>query len=193
MAETKADINAIEAVEHPHHAPGDEDSKGRDFTIDEHDLPAGYFKSMNFIGSMFAIGAGLGAGVGAFAFVSPVLGIINADIGPSVDLTWVYLAYMLTGAIGLAIIGRLSDTFGRRWFFISGSILATIGSIVCATAQNIGTLIAGEALLGLATSTQLSYGCESMASQKLALILTLIVAVSEIVPMKWRFLAQAYA
>jgi MFS family permease len=32
------------------------------------------------------------------------------------------------------IVGRLTDIFGRRWFFIIGSSIALLGSIVCATA-----------------------------------------------------------
>jgi MFS family permease len=40
----------------------------------------------------------------------------------------------LTGAVGFMVVGRLTDIFGRRWFFIIGSSIALVGSIVCATA-----------------------------------------------------------
>jgi MFS family permease len=66
--------------------------------------------------------------VAGFALAAPILGVINADIGPSPYLTWVALAYTLPVAIGLLLVGRLSDLFGRRWFFILGSVLALIVS-----------------------------------------------------------------
>jgi MFS family permease len=58
-------------------------------------------------------------------------------------------------------MGRLTDIFGRRWLYISGAALATVGSIVCATASNINALIAGEVLLGLASASQILYGGKS--------------------------------
>ncbi|KAF2396913.1 MFS general substrate transporter [Trichodelitschia bisporula] len=159
-----------------HHELNAEEIKGRDFTVDQDALPPGYFTSFNFLGSMFAMGASLGAGVASFAMIAPVLSYVNADIGPSPNLTWVALAYLLTTSVGFLIVGRVTDIFGRRWTFIGGSVLATVGSIVCATAPNVNALIAGETLLGLASSSQLSY----------------VFAVSELVPIKWRFLGQGY-
>jgi hypothetical protein len=52
------------------------------FATDEDSLPPGYFKSSFFLGSMTAIGLGLLAGVAGFGYAAPILGIINADIGP---------------------------------------------------------------------------------------------------------------
>jgi len=37
----------------------------------------------------------------------------------------------------LCLVGRLSDIFGRRWFFILGNFFALIGCIICATAQSV--------------------------------------------------------
>jgi len=58
--------------------------------------------------------------VGGFGLAAPLLGIINKDIGPDPNYVWVGLVYTLTSAIGQALVGRLSDLFGRRWFFIVG-------------------------------------------------------------------------
>ncbi|KAF2472865.1 MFS general substrate transporter [Lindgomyces ingoldianus] len=154
----------------------EEDVKGRDFTVAESELPKGYFTSANFLGSMFAIGASFGCGVGGFGLAAPVLSFINADIGPDPNLSWVALSYLLTNSVGLMLVGRLSDLFGRRWFFIGGNALATIGCIVAAVAPNIPTLIAGETLIGLGAASQLSYA----------------FAVGELVPTTYRFLAQAW-
>jgi MFS family permease len=161
MTDQKHEINLAEdnAVEH-HYIKDHDNVKGHDFTVDQDEIPKGYFLSANFIGSMFAIGANLGSGTGAFTLIAPILSFVNADIGPDPNLTWVALAYLLTSSIGLAFVGRLTDIFGRRWFFIVGAILATIGSIVCATATNVNAMIAGEAILGLAAAGQILYGGE---------------------------------
>jgi len=70
----------------------------------------------------------------------------------------------------------LLDIFGRRWFFIYGSALALLGSIICAVAPNIPAMIAGQTLIGLGSSAQLSF----------------VFAVGELVPMKHRILANGY-
>jgi hypothetical protein len=59
-----------------------EDVKGRDFTVIEAEIPPGYFRSVRFLGSMFAIGSAFGCGVAGFTFAAPILSYINADIGP---------------------------------------------------------------------------------------------------------------
>jgi len=152
------------------------DVKGRDFTLLSSQLPKGYFTSASFLGSMFAIGSSFGCGVAGFTFAAPILSYINADIGPDPNLTWVALSYLLTSSIGLIIVGRLTDIFGRRWFFIVGSLIALLGSIVCATAPSIPALIAGETLVGVGGSVQLSYA----------------FVVGELVPIQYRFLATGY-
>lgn len=59
--------------------------------------------------------------------------------------------------MGFLIVGRLSDIFGRRWFFIIGNLLSLIGSIVAATAKHPDAIIGGTVLSGLAGSVQLSF------------------------------------
>jgi MFS family permease len=77
--------------------------------------------------------------------------------GPDPNVVWVALCYTLTIAVTLTIIGRVSDIFGRRWVFIGGAAMGVIGSIVCATAQNINSLIGGTTIISIGAATQLSY------------------------------------
>jgi hypothetical protein len=84
------------------------------FAVDESSLPTGYFYSSFFLGSMAATGLGLGAAVGGFSLAAPNLTYINNDIGPDPNISWMSLVYTLTLAIGLLLVGRLSDLFGRR-------------------------------------------------------------------------------
>jgi MFS family permease len=104
------------------------------------------------------------------------LTLINKDIGPNPQIVWVALAYTLPLAVVQTLVGRLSDLFGRRWFFICGSVLSLVGAIVCSVAKNVPSLIGGTVLIGVAASAQLS----------------VTYVVGEIVPMKHRFLANSF-
>jgi MFS family permease len=146
------------------------------FNTDDHELPKGYFHSPFFIGTMAALCFNLAAGVGGFALLAPILTQINADIGPSKNIVWVALIYTICLSIGLALVGRLSDLFGRRYFLIGGNVLGLVGCIVCCTAKTVPTLIGGETLVGLAASTGASYP----------------FIMGELVPMKYRFATNAF-
>jgi MFS family permease len=98
------------------------------------------------------------------------LALIDASIGPSKNITWVALAYTLGLSVGFLIVGRLSDIFGRRWFFIIGNSFALIGAIIGATANHVDDLIGGNLLGGLAGAVQISF----------------TVAIAELVPNKHR-------
>lgn len=101
--------------------------------------------------------SGLSAYLG-WTLASNSLTAINKELGPSENYLWISLAYIVTSAIGWVLFGRLSDIFGRRWFYISGSILSLIGAIIAATAQSINALIVSNVFIGFASAVQLSYG-----------------------------------
>ncbi|OAG09823.1 MFS general substrate transporter [Paraphaeosphaeria sporulosa] len=145
------------------------------FAADESTIRKGYFRSPRFLGTMLATGLGLSVAVGGFGLAAPNLALINNEIGPDPNISWVSLVYTLTLAIGLLLVGRLSDLFGRRWFFIGAAGLSLIGCVVSATAQNVQALIAGTAIIGLAASGQQSFA----------------TITGELVPMKHRFAANA--
>ncbi|KUL87588.1 hypothetical protein ZTR_05842 [Talaromyces verruculosus] len=144
---------------------------------DQNQLPAGYFYSPYFIGSYCAIGLAFACGTGGFALVAPILNDISRDLGEygSSNVNWVGIVYSLAQAVVLMLAGRLSDIFGRRWFFIIGSCIGLIGSIVGGTSSSLEQLIAGETLIGIAAGFQCSF----------------FWVVAEIVPMKRRFIANA--
>lgn len=77
-----------------------------------------------------------------------ILSFINADLGPEPTFTWITGSWNLGGAIFVTVGGRMSDIFGRRYFFLAGSAILIVGSIVSATGQSINQTIAGGALFG---------------------------------------------
>lgn len=88
---------------------------------------------------------------------SNVLSLLNTDLGPSKNISWVALSNTLALSVAFLLVGRLSDIFGRRWFFIVGNMFAVVGNIVAATAGSMGALIAANALNGLAGAVQISF------------------------------------
>jgi EmrB/QacA subfamily drug resistance transporter len=44
---------------------------------------------------------------------------------------WVTTAYLLTSTIAVPIFAKLSDIYGRKWFFLAGTLLFVIASAFC--------------------------------------------------------------
>lgn len=75
--------------------------------------------------------------------------LVEFEKGPSDQLIWVLLSYILAESVTFTVIGQLTDIFGRRWYYIGGSILSVIGGIICCRATSINTIIGGVGLLSL--------------------------------------------
>ncbi|MFT8533894.1 MFS transporter [Bifidobacterium aquikefiri] len=84
--------------------------------------------------------------------VIPLVGelpkLFSAD--PSVT-AWAVTVTLLTGAVGMPILGKLADTYGKRRMLLLALIPLVIGSMICAIAPNIAVMIVGRALQGIAT------------------------------------------
>jgi hypothetical protein len=111
------------------------------FETDLDHLPKNYYYSPFFIGSMLATGFSLCCGVGAFGLAAPLLTIINEDLGPDKNFIWVSLIYNVTLSVCLVLVGKLSDVFGRRYFFIGGQLIGVIGCVVCVKSTSVPMLI----------------------------------------------------
>ncbi len=67
--------------------------------------------------------------------------------------TWVVTAYLLGSTTMIPIVGKLSDQFGRKWFFVIGVILFLIGSALSGAAQTMDQLIIFRAIQGVGAGT----------------------------------------
>jgi EmrB/QacA subfamily drug resistance transporter len=82
--------------------------------------------------------------------VSVALGSVQADLHAGVTyLQWVVSAYALTFAAAMLAFGMVGDEFGRKRVMIIGVAVFCAGSVVCALAPNVQTLIAGRAVMGV--------------------------------------------
>ncbi|KAH8887258.1 MFS general substrate transporter [Thozetella sp. PMI_491] len=140
------------------------------------DLPWQYYLTPKFVGSYFALVLMACNLYVSYTIPISLLQIINAEIGPDSNISLVPLLHTLLKGVGLLLIGRLTDIFGRRWFLIGGQILCGVGSIPCAMSQNVGVLIGGTVILAIGGSVQPLYP----------------LYCQEIVPNKYRPLSQAF-
>lgn len=60
--------------------------------------------------------------------VGPAMPTITSELGGLQLLAWVFTMYSLTSTIAVPIVGKLSDLFGRKWFYIGGVAVFIIGS-----------------------------------------------------------------
>ena len=65
------------------------------------------------------------------------------------DLQWVVGAYALTFASIMLACGMIGDELGRKKVMLAGAGVFCAGSVLCALAPNVQTLIAGRAVMGL--------------------------------------------
>jgi EmrB/QacA subfamily drug resistance transporter len=50
---------------------------------------------------------------------------------------WVTTAYLLTSTAAVPIFGKLSDIYGRKWFYLGGAVLFVVASALCGAAGSI--------------------------------------------------------
>jgi MFS family permease len=62
------------------------------------------------------------------------LPMINAELGPDPNSTWITINWTFGASMIVSIGGRLSDIFGRRYFMMTGALISICGTLVGANA-----------------------------------------------------------
>lgn len=81
--------------------------------------------------------------------VGTALPQIITDLGGFAHYTWVATAYMITSTIAMPITGKLTDMYGRKWFYIAGISIFMLGSLLCGLSQTMTQIIAFRGFQGL--------------------------------------------
>lgn len=84
----------------------------------------------------------------SMTIVSPALPRIVAELGGMDHYSWLATSTMLVSAITVPIVGKLSDMYGRRPFYLGGLVLFMVGSALSGMATSFGFLIAARCLQG---------------------------------------------
>ncbi|MXY22880.1 MAG: MFS transporter [Dehalococcoidia bacterium] len=81
--------------------------------------------------------------------VSTAMPRIIADLGGFDRYTWVTTAYLVASTVAVPIVGRLTDIYGRKIFFIGGISVFILGSVLAGMSESMTQLIAFRAIQGL--------------------------------------------
>ena len=74
---------------------------------------------------------------------------IIMELGGFERYTWAATAYLVSSTVAIPIVGRLSDLYGRKIFFILGLVIFMIASLLAGLSQSMTQLIIARAIQGL--------------------------------------------
>jgi EmrB/QacA subfamily drug resistance transporter len=106
-------------------------------------------KNVIFVGLM------LGMLVAAVSqtIVSPAMPVIVSELGGIEHYSWIATSALLVSATTVPVIGKLSDIYGRRGFYIAGIAVFMLGSILAGAAQGFWWLVGARAVQGFGMGT----------------------------------------
>jgi EmrB/QacA subfamily drug resistance transporter len=67
--------------------------------------------------------------------------------------SWVTVAYLLSSTVGVPVVGKLADQYGRRPFLVGGALIFLAGSLLCALAGSLEQLVAFRLVQGVGGGT----------------------------------------
>lgn len=113
------------------------------------------FTGLDRQGKLVFVGLMLGMFVASLSqtIVGPALPRIVAELGGVQYYSWVATAAMLVSAVAVPIVGKLSDLYGRRWFYLGGLAVFMLGSILAGLATDFWFLVFARAVQGLGMGT----------------------------------------
>jgi EmrB/QacA subfamily drug resistance transporter len=101
-------------------------------------------KNVIFVG----VALGMLAAAASQTIVSPALPVIISELGGVEHYSWVATSTLLASAITIPLVGKLSDIYGHRGFYIGGLVVFMLGSILAGAAQNFWWLVGARAIQG---------------------------------------------
>ncbi|MFD4006221.1 MDR family MFS transporter [Brachybacterium paraconglomeratum] len=113
------------------------------------------FTGLDRQGTLVFVGLMLGMFVASLSqtVVGPAMPRIVAELGGVEHYNWIATAAMLVSAVAVPVVGKLSDLYGRRWFYLGGLAVFMIGSVLAGLAQGFWFLVFARAVQGLGMGT----------------------------------------
>lgn len=85
--------------------------------------------------------------------VSPAMPIIVSELGGMDHYSWLATSAMLAAAVVVPVVGKMSDLYGRRPFYIAGLVVFMVGAVLSSLAQGFWWLVGARVLQGLGMGT----------------------------------------
>ncbi|WP_328916096.1 MULTISPECIES: MFS transporter [unclassified Streptomyces] len=106
-------------------------------------------------------GMRIGALFGPAVFGVTAAGVALPKVSVALHATpaqaaWVLTAHALALGVGTALFGRLGDALGVRATLLVGSLVLLLGTGICVSAPNLGTLVAGRFVLAAGSGAMTS-------------------------------------
>ncbi len=113
------------------------------------------FTGLDRHGKLVFVGLMLGMFVASLSqtVVGPAMPRIVAELGGVEHYNWIATAAMLVSAVAVPVVGKLSDLYGRRWFYLGGLAVFMLGSILAGLSQGFWFLVFARAVQGLGMGT----------------------------------------
>ncbi len=74
---------------------------------------------------------------------------IIVDLGGFNQYTWVTTAYIITSAVTVPIVGKLTDMYGRKPFYIAGIFIFILASLACGLSHSMNQIIIFRGVQGI--------------------------------------------
>ena len=85
--------------------------------------------------------------------VSPAIPRIVAELGGMEYYSWTIASTLLAESVMIPVVGKLSDLYGRKPFYLVGIAVFVFGSLTAGLAPDFWTLVAARAIQGVGTGT----------------------------------------
>jgi EmrB/QacA subfamily drug resistance transporter len=130
-----------------------EELRGSDRSLSS---PAGAAVSGRQVAAVFS-GLMLGTFVSSLnlTLVAPAMPTIVAQLGGLEHYSWIPLSSLLASTIIVPIVGKLSDLYGRKPFYMAGILVFISGSAMSGLAPNFWFLVAARTVQGFGIGTMM--------------------------------------
>jgi EmrB/QacA subfamily drug resistance transporter len=101
----------------------------------------------------------------ALLFVGVLMGALDISIvGPAIPaieksinvdkklMSWIFSIYVLANLVGISLMAKLSDLYGRRKIYVLSLTIFASGSLIVALSHNFNILLTGRAIQGFGAS-----------------------------------------
>jgi EmrB/QacA subfamily drug resistance transporter len=81
---------------------------------------------------------------------------IISDLGGFSRYTWVTSVYIITSAVTIPITGKLTDMYGRKFFYIGGLVVFVLSSFLCGLSQTMTQIIIFRGVQGIGAGVMMA-------------------------------------